>query len=97
MKKAVIYVRGNQEKMQEIVCRLYASDKGYKILYATNNIEDINLCNVMLISNPSRISRNREEYENTVSKLKVRGIEVESVANQDESGDLLWTARELMN
>jgi DNA invertase Pin-like site-specific DNA recombinase len=97
MKKAVIYVRGNQEKMQEIVCRLYASDKGYKILYATNNIEDVNLCNVMLISNPSRITRNREEYENTVSKLKARGIEVESVANQDESGDLLWTARELMN
>ena len=97
MKKAVIYVRGNQEKMQEIVCRLYASDKGYKILYATNNIEDVNLCNVMLISNPSRITRNREEYENTVSKLKARGIEVESVANQVESGALLWTARELMN
>ena len=85
MKKAVIYVRGKKEKMQEIFCRLYASDKGYKILYTTTNIEDVNLCDVLLVSNPSRISRNRLEYEKTVNMLKTKNIEVECAIDNDES------------
>lgn len=96
MKKAVIYVRGNKTKMQEIFCRLYASDKGYKILYATSNIDDVNLCDVMLISNPSRISRDRLEYEKIVNNLKVRNIEVVSVSSQDNVEDTLWLTQELM-
>ena len=96
MKKAIIYVRGNKEKMQEIICRLYASEKGYKILYATTNMDDVNLCDVLLISNPSRISRNHVEYEEIVLKLKKRGIQVESVANQDNDFESMSLTMDLM-
>lgn len=95
MKKAVIYVRGQKEKMQEIFCRLYASDKGYKIIYVTNNIDDVNLCDIMLVSNPSRISRNNLEYVRIVSKLKDRGITVESVAHHENAVDNYSLARDL--
>ena len=87
MKKAVIYVRGTKEKMQEIFCRLYASDKGYKITYVTSNLEDVNLCDVLLVSNPSRISRNQFEYETIVNELKNRGITVESAVQHDNAAD----------
>ncbi len=96
MKKAIIYVRGEKEKMQEIFCRLYASDKGYKVLYTTTNIEDVNLCDVLLVTNPSRISRNRLEYEEIVNKLKAKNIEVESAVHHDNAVDNISLAMDLM-
>ncbi len=96
MKKAVIYVRGNKEKMQEIFCRLYASDKGYKITYVTSNLEDVNLCDVLLVTNPSRISRDQLEYETIVNELKGRGIKVESAIHHDNAVDNYLFTRELM-
>lgn len=93
--EAVIYVRGNNEKMQEIVCRLYASEKGYKITYVTSNLEDVNLCDILLITNPSRISRDSKQYYKTVKKLKERGIEVVSVASQDNADECIDLAIDL--
>lgn len=95
MKKAVIYVKGNKEKMQEIVCRLYASEKGYKITYVTSNLEDANLCDVLLITNPSRISRDSKKYYETVKELKRRDIEVVSVASQDNADECIELAIDL--
>ncbi len=95
MKKAVIYVRGQKEKMQEIMCRLYASDKGYKVTYVTTNIDDVNLCDVVLVTNPSRISRNHIEYQVIVNKLKKKGVEVESIANQDNVDDYFSLTKEM--
>lgn len=89
MKKAIIYVRGNNEKMQEIVCRLYASEKGYKITYVTSNLEDVNLCDILLIANPSRLSRDSKKYYETVKMLKTRDIEVVSVASQDNADECI--------
>ena len=95
MKKAVIYVRGHKEKMQEIFCRLYASDKGYKITYVTTDIDDVNLCDILLITNPSRISRNQLEYETIVKELKDRGITVESAVHHDNANDNYSLTRDL--
>ena len=96
MKKAVIYVRGNKVKMQEVFCRLYASDKGYKITYVTSNLEDVNLCDVLLVTNPSRISRDQLEYETIVNELKGRGIKVESAIHHDNAVDNYLFTREMM-
>lgn len=96
MKKAVIYVRGNKVKMQEVFCRLYASDKGYKITYVTSNLEDVNLCDVLLVTNPSRISRDQLEYETIVNELKGRGIKVESAIHHDNAADNYLFTREMM-
>ena len=72
--EVVIYVRGNNEAMQEIICKLYAVDNDYRVLYTTRNIEDINLCDIVLVADPSRISRNQKEYVKFV-KLKSKALQ----------------------
>ena len=97
MKKAIIYVRGNKEEMQEIICRLYASDKNYKVLYITNNIDDVNLCDTMIISNPSRISRNQLEYYEVINNFKKKNITVEIATQHEKYNDFFHTAITLLN
>lgn len=90
--EAVIYVRGNNEAMQEIICKLYAVDNDYRVLYTTRNIEDVNLCDIVLVADPSRISRDRKEYTRIVKGLKTKGIEVESVAKSNSDIHDIFTA-----
>lgn len=75
--EAVIYVRGNNKEFQEMLCRLYAADRGYEISYVTSNIEDVYLCDVLLITEPSRISRKAAEYYEVTKELNDKGIEIE--------------------
>ena len=82
-KDVAIYVRGNNEAMQEIVCKLYAVDKDYSVRYTTRHLEDVNFCDIVLVADPSRISRNRMEYTKIIKDLKAKGIEVESVAKEN--------------
>lgn len=97
MKKAVIYVRGQNKEMQEIFCRLYASDKGYKVLYATSNIEDVNLCDVLIVASVSRISRDQLEYHKIINKLKDKGITVESAIEHNNADELLSFTMDLLH
>ena len=90
--EVVIYVRGNNEAMQEIICKLYAVDNDYRVLYTTRNIEDINLCDIVLVADPSRISRDRMEYTKIVKNLKERNIKVESVAKEDSDIHNIFSA-----
>lgn len=83
MKKAIIYVRGHNQETQEISCRLYAEDKGYKVLFVTTDIKTVNNCDVLIVAKPSRISRNSFTYYETVNKLKANGIEIEFATNND--------------
>ena len=83
MTTAAIYIRGNNEEMQELMCRAYASYNGYKVLYVTRHINDVNLCDVMIVSDISRISRDSIEFVNIVNKLKDKGIKVESCSSED--------------
>jgi DNA invertase Pin-like site-specific DNA recombinase len=76
-KEAVIYVRGKNEEFQEMMCRLYAIDKDYEVSYVTKNIGDVNLCDVLLVTEPSRISRKATEYYEILKELKNKGIKVE--------------------
>lgn len=94
--KAIIYVRGHKQEMQEIFCRVYAIDKGYKVLYTTSNIKDVNGCDVLLVANHSRISRNKFEYYKIMSILKMKKIKVESVSDQDNVEECLWLTEELL-
>lgn len=85
--KAVIYVRGNNKEFQEMMCRLYAIEKGYEVAYVTRHLEDVNLCDVLLVANPSRISRDRDEYYKVVKEFDKRGIKVESAIDADNASD----------
>lgn len=89
MKKAIIYVRGHNQEKQEVFCRVYAADKGYKVLFVTTDIEAIQNCDVLLVANHSRISRNRIECQIILNKLKKKGIEVVSVINKEKADEHL--------
>lgn len=81
--RAVIYVRGETEAAQEMKCRAYAADKGYEVAYVTRHIEDVKLCDVLLVANFSRISRKQIEFVKTYKYFKARGIKIESVSGND--------------
>ena len=82
--RAVIYVRGENEAAQEMKCRAYAADKGYEVAYVTRHIEDVNLCDVMLVANFSRISRKQMEFVKTYKMFKARGIRIESATGRSD-------------
>ena len=83
-KKAIIYVRGRNKEMQEVRCRLYAAQKEYKILFVTTDLKNVNNCDVLLVSNSSRISRDKFEYYKVLNELKDKHIVLESVTGQSE-------------
>ena len=92
---AVVYVRGNNEELQEMVCRIYAIDQGYKVLYTTRHLEDVNLCDVLLVVSLSRISRNQHKYHESMNRLKEKGISVVSVTSQDNADESITLAMDL--
>jgi DNA invertase Pin-like site-specific DNA recombinase len=81
--RAVIYVRGVDEAAQELKCRAYAKDKGYEVSFVTRHIEDIKLCDVLIVANFSRISRKQMEFVKTCKLFKVKGIRIESVSGHE--------------
>ena len=81
--RAAIYVRGVNEAEQEMKCRAYAESKGYEVVYVTRHIEDVKLCDVLLVANFSRISRKQIEFVKTYKYFKARGIKIESVSGND--------------
>jgi DNA invertase Pin-like site-specific DNA recombinase len=86
--RAVIYVRGENEAAQELKCRAYAADKGYEVLYTTRHIEDVNLCDVLLVANFLRISRKQMTFVKTYKLFKARGIRIESATGKSDISDL---------
>ena len=81
--RAVIYVRGVDEAAQEMKCRVYAADKGYEVSFVTRYIEDVKLCDVLLVANFSRISRKQIEFVRTYKYFKARGIKIESASGHE--------------
>ena len=86
--RAVIYVCGQDEGIQEIMCRLYSEDKGYDVVGVVKNIEDACNCDVLLVANFSRISRKKMTLVKTYKLFKARGIRVESVTGQHDINGL---------
>ena len=94
--KAVIYVRGDNEEFQEMMCRLYATDKDYQVVYVTRHLEDVKLCDVLLVTNPSRISRDGFEYYKIVKEFNDRGIKVENAIEADNAHENAWFLMDVM-
>lgn len=98
--EAIIYVRGGNKIIQEEACKKYALDNGYEVLYTTQHIEDVKSCDILLVVDPSRISRNQLEYYKIVNELKEKSIEVVSIASHrgiEESEALARRLYAIMN
>ena len=94
---AVIYVRGNKKEIQEMFCTLCAVERGYKIAFATDNLDDVKDCNILIATNPSRISRNEIEYRDIVDNFKEKGIEVEFAVDNENLIENLELAKEFLS
>ena len=91
-KRAVVYIRGEDETLQKLLCYFYATDNDMDVLFDTRNIEDVadcEDCNVLLTANASRISRNAIEYHRIVKALKMKGIEVVFASTPENSERLI--------
>ena len=93
---AVIYVRGDKKEMQEMLCNLCAIERGYKVVFATDNLDDVKDCNVLLTANPSRINRNQIKYYEIVNDFKKKGIEIEFAVEHENWVDNFELARYLL-
>lgn len=87
MRKAIIYVRGSNTEMQEVQCRLYAAEKNYKVLYVTSDMDKVRNCDVMIIANYPRISRNMRTALQIMDELAARNVEIESVAKRPSEAE----------
>lgn len=93
---AVIYVRGNKKEMQEMFCTLCAVERGYKVAFATDNLDDVKDCDILIVTNPSRISRNETEYHEIVNTLEEKGIQVEFAVENESLIENLELAKEFL-
>lgn len=89
-----IYVRGEDEAAQEMKCRAYAAEKGYEIAYVTRYIEDVKLCDVLLVADFSKISRKQIEFIRTYRYFKARGIRIESATGTNNI-DKMFSAKDI--
>ena len=72
--KAMIYVRGQNEGIQEIMCKLYAEDKKYDVVKVVKNIDDVYDCDVLLVSHVSKINRNYIKYLQVVNAYPTSAV-----------------------
>lgn len=88
--RAMIYVRGQDEGIQEMMCRLYAEDKMYDVVHVVKNLEEVKDCDVLLVSHVSRISRDYIKYLQVASNLRDKGIKIETAlsATKDKENKL---------
>ena len=93
---AVIYVRGNKKEVQEMFCTLCAVERGYKVAFATDNLDDIKDCDILIVTNQSRISRDKTEYREIVNNFKEKGIEVEFAVDNENLIENLELAKEFL-
>ena len=93
---AVIYVCGNKKEMQEMFCTLCAVERGYKVAFATDNLDNVNDCDILIVANPSRISRNKTEYREIVNTFKEKGIEIEFAVDNENLIENLELAKEFL-
>ena len=85
--RAVIYVRGQNEGIQEVMCRLYAEDKKYDVIKVVKDLDDVYDCDVLLVSHVSKVNRNYVKYLQIANALRSRGVEIESALNAKDKKD----------
>ena len=86
-KTAMIYVKDNDRKAeQKFFCLAYCLDNEYEVLSTTNNIDEVDSCDVMVVASPQMISRDRIEYYIVLDDLKAKGVEVEIVSVNGDAG-----------
>ncbi|MBR6642015.1 MAG: hypothetical protein IKL08_07475 [Clostridia bacterium] len=86
-KTAMIYVKDNDRKAeQKFFCLAYCLDNEYEVLSTTNDIDEVDNCDIMVVASPEMISRDRIEYYIVLDDLTAKGIKVEIVSVDGDAG-----------
>lgn len=93
--EAMIYLKENDRKAAQLLfCKAYAMDMGYEVLGETTNLEEVDSCDLMLVSSVSMITRDEKEYRKIEKELKRKGIKIEEAIG-DGAGKYIDLALEL--
>lgn len=78
-----ILTRGNDKARQELHCMLYAHFNDYNVVKVVNNTQELSKLVVnakidtIIITDPSRLTRDRMEYESMQHMLRGYGVAIE--------------------
>ena len=81
--KAVILTRGNDKAMQEFACRIHANAKEYDVIDVVHDTQALSKLvvnakvDIILMTDISRLTRDRLEYEKIINMLKGYGVKIE--------------------
>ncbi len=81
--KAAILTRGNDKAMQEFACRVHANAKEYDVVDVVHSSQGLSKLvvnakvDIILMTDISRLTRDRLEYERMVNMLKGYGVTIE--------------------
>ena len=81
--KAAILTRGNDKAMQKFACLIHANAKEYDVVEVVHDTEALSKLvvnakiDIILMTDISRLTRDRLEYERIVNMLKGYGVQIE--------------------
>lgn len=80
MKRAAIFVRGNNTETQMELCERYAKENGYEVKFTTdklqNTFERSVEYDVLITAGVTRINRNKKNYDEIINFFDELGINV---------------------
>ena len=81
--KVAILTRGNDKAMQEFACRVHSNAKEYDVVEVVHNTQELSKLvvnakiEVILMTDISRLTRDRMEYERIQNMLRGYGVVIE--------------------
>ena len=86
--KAAILTRGNDKAMQEFACRIHANAKEYDVVDVIHDTQALSKLvvnakiDIILMTDISRLTRDRMEYEQIQHMLRGYGVQIELLDNR---------------
>ena len=87
--KTAILTRGNDKAMQEFACRIHANAKEYEVVEVVHDTEALSKLvvnakvDIILMTDISRLTRDRMEYERIQQMLRGYGVVIELLDNRE--------------
>lgn len=89
--KAAILTRGNDKAMQKFACMIHANAKDYDVVDVVHDTQALSKLvvnakvDVILMTDISRLTRDRMEYERIQHMLRGYGVQIELLDKRDIS------------
>lgn len=80
---AVVFTRGQDKAAQKLQCLFYAKFKDYNVVEFVSNTHELSKLvvnkkiNIILMTDPSRLTRDRMEFESMQQMLRGYGVTIE--------------------